>query len=427
MKPKNEGGREKGFVLILALVTMIAMTVIGLSAVMNMTTDLQLSRNERDSKIAFQLAEAGINEMISRIHLPSTNANYTGEISGESGYRDDQWNSGNALGKNIGYGYGANRASAETLNYTVQISYLNDDNSENLCDSNEETDGSNNSGNALKVPDTASWNCPHGTTEVVMFGNDFKIPETVTFIDYGKQPVYKIESTGAYGTTQRTIIAYVGASNLNTDTSAAINTNGCVTISGGSTNITGGVLEYGSGGSCTTCDDGLGGCAAKGTEDVMNTYLGDNISEIINFADETHRCKNMTCSSAGPPADDIPASGKIDDVVLNWGDYTNDTYSTMIYVDNSGGKEVEIAGNFTGRGILIVTGDLKLSGTLQYEGLIYVFGQLRLSGTLNVTGGVMADSTVNVNGNVTATYDQSTLDAVSKENSSSTVILWKRM
>lgn len=420
MKPKNEGGNEKGFVLILALVTMIAMTVIGLSAVMNMTTDLQLSRNERDSKIAFQLAEAGINEMISRLHLPSTNANYTGEKSTDGTYRTTTWNSDNS--DDIGYSYAANRTSAENLNYTVQINYLDDGNSEDLCDSNDVDP--NNSGNASKVPDTASWNCPHGTPEIVMFGNDFKIPETVTFIDYGKQPVYKIESTGTYGTTQKTIIAYVGASNLNTDTSAAINTNGCVTISGGATNITGGVLEYGSGGSCTTCDDGLGGCAAKGSEDVMNTYLGDNISEIINFADEKHKCKNGTCSAAG---DDIPSSGKIDDVVLDWGDYASDSYSTMIYIDNSGGKEVEIAGNFTGRGIIIVTGDLKLSGTLQYEGLIYVFGQLKLSGTLDVTGGVMADTTVNVNGNVTATYDQATLDAVSKENSSSTVILWKRL
>ncbi|MBI2412206.1 MAG: hypothetical protein HYV24_03245 [Deltaproteobacteria bacterium] len=421
MKPKNEGGNEKGFVLILALVTMIAMTVIGLSAVMNMTTDLQLSRNERDSKIAFQLAEAGINEMISRLHLPSTNAKYTGEKSTDgAAYRSTTWNSDNS--DDIGYGYGAGRASAETLNYTVQINYLDDGNTENLCDSNDV--GSNDSGNASKVPDTASWNCPHGATEIVMFGNDFKIPETVTFIDYGKQPVYKMESTGTYGTTQKTIIAYVGASNLNTDTNAAINTNGCVNISGGaSATITGGVLEYGSGG-CTTCNDGMGGCAAKGSEDVMNTYLGDNISEIINFADEKHKCKNGTCSAAG---DDIPASGKIDDVVLDWGDYANDTYSRMIYIDNSGGKEVDISGTFQGRGILIVTGDLSLSGNLDFEGLVYVFGTLTLSGSLTVTGGIMADTTVAVHGSVTSTYDQATLDAVSKENSSSTVILWKRL
>lgn len=421
MKPKNEGGNEKGFVLILALVTMIAMTVIGLSAVMNMTTDLQLSRNERDSKIAFQLAEAGINEMISRLHLPSGNANYTGEKSTDGAvYRTTAWNSDNS--DDIGYGYGVGRTSAEDLNYTVQINYLDESNTENLCDSNDV--GSNNSGNASKVPQTPSWNCPSGTNEIVMFGNDFKIGEGVTYTDYGKQPVYKIESTGTYGTTQRTIIAYVGASNLNTDTSAAINTNGCVTISGGSANITGGVLEYGSGGSCTTCDDGLGGCAAKGANDLMDTYLGDDISEVIDFADEKHKCKNGTCSAAG---DDIPASGKIDDVVIDWGDYANDTYSRMIYIDNSGGKEADISGDFQGRGILIVTGDLKLSGNLDYEGLIYVFGTLTLSGTLTVTGGIMADTTVAVNGSVTSTYDQSTLDAVSKENSSSTVILWKRL
>ncbi len=86
MKPKNEGGNEKGFVLILALVTMIAMTVIGLSAVMNMTTDLQLARNERESKLAFQLADAGINEAMARLKLTLTpSPPYVGEPNPPAG------------------------------------------------------------------------------------------------------------------------------------------------------------------------------------------------------------------------------------------------------------------------------------------------------------------------------------------------------
>lgn len=412
---------EKGFVLILALVTMLAMTIIGLSVVMNMTTDMQLSRNERDAKAAFQLAEAGINEAIARLHLPTSSPRHIGELSGDAGYRavPVTWNSGGT--KNFGVGNAdANRVSADGLNYTVSISYLDESNPEGFCDDNDPAAGNNNSGNAASPPAS----CNNTNAEIVMFGKDFRMG-SLTNISYGKHPVYRISSTGTSNGTSRTIEAYLGATNLNTDTDAAINTNTCISIAGGSTNITGGVKEAGGGG-CTTCNDTLAGCAVK-ANDPMDTYLGPDIADVIDFADETHKCKSATCNAAG---DDMPASGVIDDIVQDWGDAAGNTYSTMIYIDNSGGKEAEISGSFTGRGILIVTGDLKLSGNLTYEGLIYVFGTLTIAGggnTLNVQGGVMADNTVALNGNVTVNYDQPTLLDVSKENSTSTFVLWKRL
>lgn len=409
---------EKGFVLILALVTMLAMTIIGLSVVMNMTTDMQLSRNERDAKAAFQLAEAGINEAIARLHLPTSSPRHIGELAGDAGYRTISWNSGGD--KNFGTGNAdTDRQSADGLNYEVEISYLDESNPEGFCDDNEAAP--NTTVNHPVVPPAG---CQNTASEIVMFGKDFRMG-SLTNITYGKHPVYRISSVGTSNGTSRTIEAYLGATNLNTDTEGAINTNACISIAGGATSITGGVKEAGGGG-CTTCNDGLGGCAVK-ANDPMDTYLGPDISDVIDFADEKHQCKNGTCSAAG---DDMPSSGKIDDIVQDWGDYAGDTYSTMIYIDNSGGKEADISGNFTGRGILIVTGDLKLSGNLSYEGLIYVFGTLTISGggsALNVQGGIMADNTVGLNGNITVTYDQATLLDVSKENSASTFVLWKRL
>lgn len=415
---ENRLADNKGFVLVLALITMLAMTIIGLSVVMNMTTDMQLSRNERDAKTAFQLAEAGINEAIARLHLPTSSARHIGELTGDANYRTINWNSDNA--KNFGFGNAnSNRQSADSLNYTVAIRYLDESNPEGFCDSNAASP--NNSGNASSPPAS----CNNATPEIVMFGKDFGMG-TLTNISYGKHPVYSITSTGTSNGTGRTIVAYIGATNLNTDTEAAINTNGCININGGSTTVTGGVKEAGGGG-CTTCNDSIGGCGVKAS-DPMNTYLGPDIADVIDFADERHQCTTNTCNGAG---DDMPASGKIDSIVLDWGDAAGDTYSTMIYIDNDGGgKEAEISGNFTGRGILIVTGDLKLSGNLTYEGLIYVFGTLTISGggsNLNVLGGIMANSTVGLNGNVSVTYDQATLMDVAKENSSSNFVLWKRL
>jgi len=222
----------------------------------------------------------------------------------------------------------------------------------------------------------------------------------------------------------------VGASSLNTDTGAGLNTNTCLNVAGGAGSVDSVIQDVGC---ADTCADLLAGIVAGGTctamvADVpMDTFLGDNIADVIDFADERHQCLGVTCTD---PGDDIPSSGSLDSVITDWGDLAGDTYSTMIYIDNLGGKEVSLSGNFTGRGMLIVTGDLKLSGTLQYEGLVYVGGKLTVSGgggDLNVTGGVMAHETVDLNGNVAITYDQETLLDVGRQSSASALLIWKRL
>jgi len=410
-------GDNRGFILILALVTMLAMTLIGLSIVMNMTTDTQLARNEREAKRAFQLAEAGIKDAIARLHLSNSKAQYIGEKSSDAGYRTTGW---------AGHSFGAGTAtSVDGLDYDVTLNYLVEGNQENFCDSNNDGPNISSPTTDPKYATSPPSACVAGTPEIVMYGKDFGLSDSVTHISYGKLPIYRVVSTGNSNGTSRTVEAYVGASALNTDTEAGVNTNACINVAGGAAAVNGGVKEGGMGG-CTTCDDALGGCAAKATDD-MTTYLGEDLSTIIDMADEKHLCKNMTCSA---PGDDIPSSGSIDTVVMDWGlpAANPDTHSTLIYIDNAGGKEVSLSGNYTGRGILIVSGNLKLSGTLAYEGLVYVLGQLTISGgggSLNVFGGVMANDMVNLNGSITATYDKATLEDVSRQSSSAGIILWK--
>lgn len=415
---------ERGFILVLALVTMLAMTIIGLSVVMNMTTDMQLSRNERDAKAAFQLAEAGVHEAMSRFRLPAGNARYVGESTSDTGYRDlSTWNSDGSKDFSSGSG-NANRRSADNLDYSVTVEYLGEGNPEGFCDGN--TTGPNTSGNHSD-PNTTTWTCNDNPEEIVMYGRDFNLVDTATYVTYGKHPVYKVTSIGTSNNVTRTVVAYVGASALNTDTEFGINTNACIDVSGSASSI--GIVKQGPGCGCDPkITDAGGECAPnKASEDNMDTFLGEDISKIIEFADEKHSCKNGTCSA---PGDDIPSSGKIEGVVQDWGDFDGDTYSTMIYIDNEGGKDVSLSGNFSGRGILIITGNFTLSGSLAYEGLIYVFGTVTISGggsALNVFGGIMANETVNVNGNIDVVYDQETLEEVAKENSTAALILWKRL
>lgn len=397
---KDDSG-EKGFVLILALVTMVAMTLIGISLVSNMTTDIQLSRNERESKIAFQLAEAGVNEAISRLHLPTVaDPRYVGEKPADAGYRTTGW---------AGYVFNSDAAVVGTLgsgqSYTVTVRYLGESNTEGFCDDNDVT----NTSVTAAVPPAA---CDQTPEEVAMYGRDFNIDASVTSIRYGRLPIYHIISTGTVNTTTRTVHAYVGGSSLNTDTEAGINTNSTITWNGGN---------------CTTSVAPAGSCKETQANDYP-TYLGEDLTTTVrDMADEQHQCSTGTCNGAG---DDIPSNGQLDTVVADWGDAAGNSYSTFIYIDNPG-RQVKMTG-LNGRGILIVTGDLDLAGNVTYEGLIYVLGQLTISGggatVKNVTGGIMARNVVTLNGaNLTVAYDQATLLDVARQHSSSAMIVWKRL
>lgn len=400
---------EKGFVLILALVSMMAMTVIGLSLIMNMATDMQLARNEREAKRAFQLADAGINETMARFRLLTTNANYVGELitSGVRTATSTAWPGGGA---------GVNFTGLDNLNYTVGVTYL----VEGLpyCDSNGVAP--NLTGNMSVDASTGVPTVQNCDGEVVMYGRDFNLDQSVTSIKIGKYPIYRVLSTGTSGDTTRTIEAYIGASALNTDTEAGLNTNNCVNGI-----VASSVIESVKQGAGCACDADIatqgGHCEAnKTTSDNMQSFLGgDSLSDIAAMADETYSCSStVTCNS-------------VLDGVNDWGDPAGDTRSTVIYINNGGpGGFAAKVNNLVGRGILVITGDLEIGGGFTYEGLVYVVGQITMSGggaSLNVTGGVMSGGLVNINGGINVNYDQATLAEVGRQNSSKSLIVWRRL
>ncbi|MBI5886304.1 MAG: pilus assembly PilX N-terminal domain-containing protein [Deltaproteobacteria bacterium] len=410
---------DKGFILILALVSMLAMTIIGISLVMNMSTDMQLARNERDGKQAFQLAEAGVNEAIARLRLPVAHARYDGEpeaatiaaaATNPKGYRTTAlWPAGSAFNS---------ATSADGLDYAVTVNYLTEQ--DPFCDDN----AGNTNVNGIPA---GALNC---NNEVVMFGQDFNIcfndiaACTKPSARRGVYPVYRITSTGTVNTTDRTVEVLVGASNLNMDTNGAINTNTCVNA-GGSTTIVGGVQEAGA---CGACDAGIDVCNAKAA-DTMDTFLsGDPLSSLASSADWKIDCNAINACNA-----DI---GAVPDSM--WGDCAGDSASSLLYIDTHMDtfsptiSATDLPGG-CGRGILIINGNITLSGNMTWEGLIYVMGTLTLNGGggsgINVTGGIMANNTVTLNGNIRATYDLKTLEDVGRQAGSAakTYISWRRL
>ena len=67
---KQKGAR--GFVLVLALLILLVVTLIGLSAINTATFENQISGNNRVSAEAFYVAEAGINELAGRFSRGAT-------------------------------------------------------------------------------------------------------------------------------------------------------------------------------------------------------------------------------------------------------------------------------------------------------------------------------------------------------------------
>jgi Tfp pilus assembly protein PilX len=442
---------EKGFVLILALVAMVAMTLIGLSLIMNITTDVQLARNEKESMLAFQLAEAGVREASARLHLPSANANYIGEIAGETNYRNTLWTKS----------FLSDPAVAGTLpasqSYTVTLTYLDESNPEGYCDSNNTGDaiGLNSGlttdsffsltsstvqadcttargGNYNVAASTCSWAYSRNPNEIVMYGQDFNLSTAVTPIQYGTLPVYKVSSVGTVNNTTRTVEAYLGESNLNTDTRYGINTNGCITTSGDGTSsaITidgGGAGQIVQKAGCACPVMGTGDCAtAKTTATDLTIYLGDTIPNIKTYADQVITCSNAACTGGNPAG----WNGNIATAATSLGN-VGANEGVLLVVDNAGGVTANMNSAFAdGEGILIVTGNLTISGNFRWEGMIYVMGNLTITGTPTIKGGIMAGSTagntVALNDNVTLSYSKEELAEMARQTSSSATITWKR-
>lgn len=414
---------EKGFILVLTLVTMVALALIGISLMMNITTDMQLSRNEKESMQAFQLAEAGIRDASARLHLTSSLSNYVGEKTTDTGYRTTSWNSTGV--KDFSSGSTIIGALPANQSYAVTIRYLDENNTEGFCDSNGVSP--NTSSNTI-LPTVAGYACNKNPAEIVMFGQDFNLDPSVTSIVYGQLPVYKVTSTATVNSTTRQVVAYLGASNLQVDPGVALTSNSCITQSGSAhpaiTNSDGttGTLQEGPGCAApavcgtVTCTN-----LTAGTLTNMNTFLGDSIANIKTYADQTITCATNPCTVAG-----VNWNGKLDQSITSWGSSGS---STLLVVDNAGGVDATMSGNITGYGILIITGNMaQSSGNITWNGLIYVMGTLTLGGNITVEGSVMSGGTSQLNGSaMTVDHNPAMLTDMGHRSSSSATIVWKRM
>lgn len=85
----------------------------------------------------------------------------------------------------------------------------------------------------------------------------------------------------------------------------------------------------------------------------------------------------------------------------------------ITWVDVPSGETLNVAGNLSGSGVLVINGNTRFSGTVVFNGIIYVIGTLTMTGNVVTAGSVLAESSTTVDttitGNVTINYD---LDAI---------------
>ena len=278
----NDKGQsdERGFVLVLAIIIMAAMTAIGLAVVTTSTTDMMIARNEMESKKAFYLAQSGLEEAIGRMNLLSASARFVGESSEQKTHRKS--GGGTAYAGQTFYSHsGANALNPTGLGgtYEVRVDYTRE-NAATWCND------AGCSGTHLYVTSPTA-------EEIVLYCTGWGFIGSGVMINCpGGQPVYKVTSTGttASGTVAK-IVAYVASSSLNVvpPGNTILFTEGAIDIGGGGS-INGVVASDentvgGDGGCVASCVDESATTAWTNPPDTMNNYIGVDIVELKNMAD----------------------------------------------------------------------------------------------------------------------------------------------
>ena len=112
---ENRAGRERGAVLIVALVMLLLLTVIGLAGMQDANLQESMAGNMRDRNIAFQVAEAGLRAGENELRKATITAPVSAPLArpGDPCY---WWSCG---GSAAVFNWAASPAVTATLNYGV--------------------------------------------------------------------------------------------------------------------------------------------------------------------------------------------------------------------------------------------------------------------------------------------------------------------
>lgn len=225
-------------------------------------------------------------------------------------------------------------------------------------------------------------------TVCTYLGDDDSDNDGDAAIDEEDEDVFRVTSTGSFGTSQRRIATYLGfvrylpaisGAMTFTNPASTIEISGTPYISGTNTN--------------------LNGTAAGG--DVFGMTMAPpgtlaNLTGELSPSEGAHVVGATTSPSAGVSAPiDVPAivdfARNSASIVITNSNVSGIDYGTLaapVVAYREG--DVRIQGNSSGHGLLVVNGDLNLAGTFRWNGIVVCTGQLTAgAGTAQIYGAVI--------------------------------------
>jgi Tfp pilus assembly protein PilX len=382
---------DKGMALITVLLILVLLTTLGMYSVWTSNSETALGGNERLNKTAYYVAEAGLNEAMTRFS----------EISGMPYYISGTEKATLIANPDISWKYKG----------LVSV-----------------TNGFGSYSTYIYPTWTNTWNgsyhnytgAGYGPPSLVLYNNKYSYPDSP--VDGGPNgqigfPVYHVISVGKIKDPGGRIISSARLSADITENSIDFQVPGGI-YSGTDYNVTGSCqISAPPGDNAIVSGDGqdlsgIGHITSGNTANAyknMSTFLGMNISQIKSIATETG------C--------DLPPY---------LGSYPDDPQ--IMFVDNGckygcpgSPSQITFNGNVTGSGILVITGDIKIAGNIDFKGLVYILGSLTVTGSATVDGAIMVKgaSTTTVTGNATVNLDRDVLEKVSRAGFSNKMIVWK--
>jgi len=430
---------ETGSVLVLALLILSLLTIMGVTAVNTGNTELHLAGNHAVSVAALYAAESGAVEAIERLRGESSDANYAGDPAASS----DQWWSAYLLSQqgwqpasddpdyDISY-QNYIPTTADHTNTTVTANSLQTDISYLVKIRHKREYDAEQAGHTVSSIHYYDGDGGTSTHSAAAPGNiiyngygDPSNPSTIVKFTTGaatdSQPVEIITAYGLSSNYQGQSIQKIEVEvvrNPGPKINSALYAKGDVTGNGSSMNISG--------------NDNCGVAAAKPpvyTKDpavvILNgaPTLGGNPPtpqsgtediDIESFVDQLKGSATQTLTADQSAV----AFGSSTDFVTVYSDTANPF--------NVNGLKLQ---GVTGYGMLLVEGDLVLGGGFAWNGVILVTGTLTFNGGgsgINITGAVLANQTVDVNGNVFIQYD-SCMKEKAMNAASMQIVSWRKI
>lgn len=227
---------EKGIALILALMVLVALTLLGIAALNTSTLDMKVAANERAAIQAQYAAEAGIGETVGRMNLDSADTNYISTPTLGGAWPINWTNNPHADYKNWRKGFKREIKTTDGkafFNYTVTVSIKPSEKGGNWVLFY------NHSSNYMKSP--------------------FKS---------GGMPVYLISSIGSSGSYKSNVYLDITKDAYTYEIKGGFTSNGPVDLKGTPTIDGTSHTETGApGGTCSTLSSAMPGVFANGTTD----------------------------------------------------------------------------------------------------------------------------------------------------------------